>query len=173
MADSSLTLNLLGSKHFNCEEGDSGYGFERTENEDIELEYNLLGNAFIRVSPYYASPRFQFEWNLFLNSDERSALEMMVSLQRKRLANRETGYEIIVDDEYFPLIEVNPIEREEAIADGDSPSLPTITNLPPTGFTLYYPRYKVVVTEGIQYKFFYDGLWSTRIVGKEVLADET
>jgi hypothetical protein len=172
LIDFPLVLELRAERNFDASSGSSGYGFERVENEDIEVEYNLLGNAFIRVSPYYVFPRFDFEWNLFLNSDERSILEMLVGVQRRRLANRQPDYEIIVEDEYLPLLEADPVEREEVTPDDNSPSLPELGITIPSGFKLYYPKYKVLITEGVQHSFFYDGLWKTKVVAKEVLANE-
>lgn len=137
-----------------------GWGYERKPQSQLQVDYNVFGNAFIRANAF--GYRYKFKWSLFLNDAEWTELESMYNGHLRAIGERDADYKIALYDEYMPLSEHLPRSRDLA-------GLLT-PNVGPNNVNqiVYYPRFNIVFTKEPTIEWFYNGYYKVTIEASEV-----
>jgi hypothetical protein len=157
----SLTLGttslVLQNCNFNPDDLE-GIGFSREYPDELQVDYNLFGNAFVRSLAY--DQKYAFEWSLFVNEVERTSLEILFQAQRRAMQSRASNYAITMVDSYLPMVEPLPASRPIA-------NLATDVVVPPSAVA-YWGIFQLVFTAKPAFEWFYDGLWTCKLEAREI-----
>lgn len=141
LSSRNVSLDLTECNFLSTPELTAGYDKRIQEPELATVQYNLVGEAFINHSFY--TPRYQFEWNLYLTANEVVALIGLFQDQVEAIRNRDPNYGITLLDNRLPEIYSTEQPRPST---GSTPNLPNGFT-PPPGTNIYYAKYKIKIDE--------------------------
>ena len=137
----NVSLGLNECNFLSTPELTAGYDKRIQQQELATVQYNLVGEAFINHSFY--APRYEFEWNLYLSTEEVLSLIGIFQDQVEAIRTRSPDYGIILFDNRIPEIYSTQKPRPSTGQTTDLPSSLVV----PAGTNFYFAKYKIQLDE--------------------------